>query len=1073
MDEAHWDLEDIFGKLKDEGLQSAASADERLIFLWNLYQGIQTKLHTTRNELEELRQQQAEEMKEVESYVAHIRSLTEEREALTTDFEKENIQLRAELAEMHNQQESQLKEVEEMLDQEGLNDIANSSPSEQVAYLLVERATLLEKLDMLENQMDSHLESLSSINRQEELEQIHKTLEEELYQQRETMKRTKETLSKAQLFPVKNPWKKLFGIHKNADKLSADRSTFEEEVAKEKKKKEGLERDLEEASHRLQMAHDEIRKLTEELLIKKKEITELDLLELQKAKQHNSRLDKEILALRSRIKLLDSERKKSSEESEISKSESAEKSQHNQEKTPQDNTFLHKRYQLEIEEKECQNKALLHKLQKLQSKYDETVERNEELESILGETQNQTKEQISYLECEVEGLQRTIMNLEAQLTKLREKSDATGKDQVMEHHIKKGVDLQQSSSLTNECKWLKEKQTSMSAMLLEKEQICHQLEEKIESLENEMYAMSIALAESKKKSEILQKKINEGMGENQKLWEENIHLRQDVNTTRQELQTKREENARIKQEILNMQEKVPRPQICADGAEEIVPNLLAGDTLIQQQHEEIRQLRQDLHRAQHLCSSAEKELRYERDKNLDIKKQHFCLEQANTMVSAELNQLKQKFANVTATCLKLENELEMKQQRIKEMELEVLKQTQISKVQNNWQEKLEHEKSQAHEAEKKILELQQQLRASQHQLQLVQSQVAERKHLEEEMKNVRENETALRTKLQEEQLKRKVLEQSCQDLKHQMGILFDKETVLTRNNSALQHKIHQQESQLLNLDDVQTVSAKERIQIENTNQKLTEELLHVQQEKQQLHKEYENILKQLDEYIRKYHEKELRHKAKLSHAKEIHINEVNQMDLYIKQLGMEIKFLKSQAEKDQQWISKITTENEHLNEEKRILLQKMNEHEAMERNHKWDLLSAQNRAHILDEENRELQEGLLQLYNQVSSLDRVLKKIKALNIEEITNMIPSELHILHLPKGSFSANGIPSPSGILKAIGSTEMQNPVDYKESLSFSITPTSDIGYLNVSSPGVAATSPEPTPNEGTFSETVQTFP
>lgn len=57
-----------------------------------------------------------------------------------------------------------------------------------------------------------------------------------------------------------------------------------------------------------------------------------------------------------------------------------------------------------------------------------------------------------------------------------------------------------------------------------------------------------------------------------------------------------------------------------------------GDSLIQQQYEEIRQLRQDLHRVQNVCSSAEKEMRYERDKNLDIKKQHILLQKENTKV---------------------------------------------------------------------------------------------------------------------------------------------------------------------------------------------------------------------------------------------------------------------------------------------------------------------------------------------------------------------------------------------------------------------------------------------------------
>ncbi|CAJ0936295.1 unnamed protein product, partial [Ranitomeya imitator] len=102
----------------------------------------------------------------VENYVAHIRHLTEEREALTTDFEKENIQLRIGLEKLQIQQDSQLKEVEEMLDQEGLNEISHSSPSEQIAYLLVERATLLEKLELLEQKMDTRSENLSDEKRQ-------------------------------------------------------------------------------------------------------------------------------------------------------------------------------------------------------------------------------------------------------------------------------------------------------------------------------------------------------------------------------------------------------------------------------------------------------------------------------------------------------------------------------------------------------------------------------------------------------------------------------------------------------------------------------------------------------------------------------------------------------------------------------------------------------------------------------------------------------------------------------------------------------------------------------------------
>ena len=52
--------------------------------------------------------------------------------------------------------EAQLKEVEEMLEQEGLSEIAHSNASEQIAYLLVERTTLLEKLEMADQKLNSH-----------------------------------------------------------------------------------------------------------------------------------------------------------------------------------------------------------------------------------------------------------------------------------------------------------------------------------------------------------------------------------------------------------------------------------------------------------------------------------------------------------------------------------------------------------------------------------------------------------------------------------------------------------------------------------------------------------------------------------------------------------------------------------------------------------------------------------------------------------------------------------------------------------------------------------------------------
>lgn len=55
----------------------------------------------------------------------------------------------------------------------------------------------------------------------------------------------------------------------------------------------------------------------------------------------------------------------------------------------------------------------------------------------------------------------------------------------------------------------------------------------------------------------------------------------------------------------------------------------------QQQEVKVQQLRQDLRRVQNLCSSAERELRYEREKNVDLQKQNLLLQQECTKVGTE------------------------------------------------------------------------------------------------------------------------------------------------------------------------------------------------------------------------------------------------------------------------------------------------------------------------------------------------------------------------------------------------------------------------------------------------------
>lgn len=66
------------------------------------------------------------------------------------------------------------------------------------------------------------------------------------------------------------------------------------------------------------------------------------------------------------------------------------------------------RCQRESEDKDCRLRELERRLQKQQEEHEQLVERNEELEALLGETQNKAKEERECHECEVDSLQRKV-----------------------------------------------------------------------------------------------------------------------------------------------------------------------------------------------------------------------------------------------------------------------------------------------------------------------------------------------------------------------------------------------------------------------------------------------------------------------------------------------------------------------------------------------------------------------------------------------------------------------------------------------------------------------------------------
>ncbi|KAG5838658.1 hypothetical protein ANANG_G00225950 [Anguilla anguilla] len=1201
QEELELELEEMGQRLREDGLPPAASPDERQRHLWRLLRRCEGSLASATQDLQTLRTQQAAEMKEVENYVEHIRNLLEDRESLTAEYERENEQLRAELQQMKLQQDAQLKEVVEMLDQEGLADISQSSPSEQVAYLLVERATLLERLEAAERKVDT--QSLTGSLREEELDHIRRTMEEELRQQRETMQRTKESMNKDQQSAAQSPWKKLFRVCKAEQGAKTASSVHSEELSGERLERQRMERDLDEASRRLTMAHEEIRRLTDELDSARKtqsvcepeleragqeveqlrqevdRLKECDATELQRARELNARLDQEIRALRDRVRTLDAERKTLLLAVENMKTDSNKEqgSSHLEQVAGKDGLPLttsaagdqdriHKRCRLESQDKECRLRELQRRLQRQQEEQEELVERNEELESLLGEAQNASKAERERHDCEVEGLQRKIKHLEAEVTKLSSqepvwKGGDLSKDsevylQQLRTSSQERVALLEGR-LTEEKEWRKQLEVDLTAaqtaLKKEKEELHREqkerkklraelqtlqldsqqgkasstsltqlkgekdiLQEKVSQLERaqnrlqseldlrtsayrraqeelresrsqvselsaqvgrlrseasglerERSTLRAELQEEQGRAAELQRRVGEEAQEKRRLQGEREQLNRELQRAREQQQASTPEGrgpprdpdpqlspplqhsprdgglsqlASLKMEMTQLHSTLEEERQLASQHQlalqaqisEAQARIKSQDALQQQKGEECKQLRQDLQRTQSLFSSAERELRYERERSLDLKRHNALLEQEKMKVCAELKQAQAKSRHASSSL----------------------------------QEELSAERARLIAADKKVLELQLQLKNTLHQLRLEEARASETTKLERDTRELSDSLSVLRAQLQDEQLQRKLLEQREAELQQQVRSLRSKEAALNRANGELGHRLQELETRLEVRESERSRAAEEQQLSSQACKDMQGQLASSQQESERLQEELQQVIQQLDTQIRKYNEKQAHHRMKLRKAKQIFLKETAQRDGRIQKLENDLALATSLSEKERDWIKRVMEENEKLLLEQRDLLRRLNEAEEMGSSSQSTASTVQHRVKFLEEENRYLEEKTLQLSSQVGALERALRKVQSVcNMEDLKKVFPSECLLndsLLQTSNSSMMSGVCDTLGLLDAIRRVKVGGSTEGTKTSSPLPPPQpSEIGYLNVTSP-MASTCPHHDPEE-----------
>uniref|UniRef100_A0A2K5YLI0 Coiled-coil domain containing 30 n=1 Tax=Mandrillus leucophaeus TaxID=9568 RepID=A0A2K5YLI0_MANLE len=572
------------------------------------------------------------------------------------------------------------------------------------------------------------------------------------------------------------------------------------------------------------------------------------------------------------------------------------------------------------------------------------------------------------------------------------------------------------------------------------------LEIEIQSPKEEREELCPKLGERKQK-EIPEESVKEGSFPREGQKEEGSQQNRDMKDEEkeQQLTMKPEEVVRLREELSRINQSLLQSQSSGDSSDDSGAQYpSSGDKLKYNQQGEVQQLHQNLHRLQILCNSAENELRYERGKNLDLKQHNSLLQEENIKIKIELKHAQQKLLESTKMCSSLTAECKQCQQKIKELELEVLKQTQSIKSQNNLQEKLAQEKSKVADAEEKILDLQRKLEHA-HKVCLTDTCISEKQQLEEKIKEATENEAKVKQQYQEEQQKRKLLYQNIDELHRQMRTLQDKENLLEMTCSQQQSRIQQQEALLK--------------QLENEKKKY-DEMDNASRERETLRKNHIEIL------LQNYNEKHQQHKIKLQKVKYRLTNEVELRDKRINEFEDEIGILQHKIEK-KAIQDQITAQNDTLLLEKRKLQEQVIEQEQLIHSNKWTISSIQSRGKLASlpatKKRKEIYSTEVctrnnaELQHEDESVPKATEKWKHSEQMEttISDILESEVvnEILPLSNSSFSGKGL------VESFVSLQETDDIKSKEAMASSKSPEKspenlvcsqncEAGYINVTS-------------------------
>ncbi|XP_072522619.1 uncharacterized protein [Salminus brasiliensis] len=915
--------------LQKEGLGPGASDWERLAALWRLYLEKDNSVRALTQEIQELRAERAAEINTVQQYVENIRSLSKTRDSVALELERDNEILRTKLDEISHQQGAQRNEIAEMLLQEGLAEVIPSNLSEQVAYLLAERASLQEKLQALETV---------------ETNVLRKCAQKAVPQSSE--EKTDKVVS-PQGRSSQSPLKRILGIKKVTKTKQiftpkVNQSSSCEENASKERERWLLERDLNEASSRLDMAHKEIRRLTDELESARltqsayepelqeaqleveqlrQEVEKLkrcDVAELRRAKEINKALNEEVHQLRDRLRRMQKERFQLLE------------------------LVDRKIEDLDSEDDEVVQ-AFFQKLTKSHASSTGSLSRGKK-----------SKEQDVHKRCCAELLDLTQANLRLQ-AELDEK----------ELLRKKAVE---------ECNDQSKRKAAAERLILEVQALCEQKEEghkaKVHHLQDKLASLTAELdqlkssqlkehEQARQQSMAIQAQTDQAKARSrsqdsllpqaQAQWRQlndELQRAQDLlNLTKEELLTHNEKNGQLQRNITLLKQE--KQTVVTD-----LQKALAKVTQLEQEDAsktaELQIFQQKLQRQQ---------AQWERDKFL---------------LQRELSSTRVRVTSLEKQIEELQQQLKSATQQLRVEEAHNAQNSRLEQKVRDMVEELDTLKTQAENAQK------------------------QRKHLaERETVLLQQMQTLLTTNTQLSLAKAELSRVQDQQSKEQNEARHSQQMVDRPHTATYCIRLTKTTQPLPRI-------VKNVPNLKHVIAKLEDSLMCSQQECEKLQIQLQHAHCNLHSQISKYQDKKDRHKEKLGEAKDVYLRETAWRDEKIKEQERELRVLMKKVEKESEMVMKVTAENEVLLVKKKQLLYQLSEEEESRKDAIATVTAMKQRVDFLEKDGIRQWDLNMIKSKQIANLEGLLQEKQCLlSTEDFRKFCSFENRII---EGSEHAN---------------------------------------------------------------------